>query len=138
MKTTTTTITTTALDGGKVTFRAIARRRGRIGGRSMKLRLTAAQQAALECAGLEVDDDPEMTPLVTAWVGRGRDLVLDERDAASVEALAAAITDACNSEDATADRMRGDVAARRAALGACTSLSNLAARVWRIRRSLVG
>lgn len=83
----------------------------------MRVTLTIAQQSALECADLSVEETPR---LWAAWSGRGLSFA-----SADVNGLCEEINEASNSEDA----MREDPAAA----GAAQALSNLARRVREAR-----
>lgn len=88
------------------------------------LTLTPAQVSALECAGLDLDDlEPSEVMVRDAWTGRRLTVTHATRDA-----LADALHDLANAEDAQAEE-QGDQAAR----GASLALTNLAGKVRRAR-----
>lgn len=84
---------------------------------TMRIALTNAQQSALECADLSIEETPR---LWAAWNGRGLSFAT-----ADVDGLCEEINEASNSEDA----MRHDPDAA----GAAQALSNLASRVREAR-----
>lgn len=86
------------------------------------LRLTSAQQSALECALLDDEDTPV---LLAAWDGQGA-LFLD---AANVAPLVRELIDLTNSEDDIAEDRSRDPAERSGARGARTALQNLSTRL---------
>lgn len=92
------------------------------------LRITAAQESALECR------DWTDHRMAEAWFGEGR-MVFAPEDA---EALASEICDASNAEDdhAIALRRDGHADCARACRGASVALGNLAARVRRAAANL--
>lgn len=85
--------------------------------------LTAAQQSALECAGLE---DDRSSLVAAAWDRARRRLVVTENTA---DAIGVELTDLANSEDAQALTQPHD---RAAARRACVSLGALALRVRKL------
>jgi hypothetical protein len=87
----------------------------------VKIRLSASQFSALECAGL----DEDFPALLRAW--RGGSLVFEPAEA---EALYSELNDRSNSEDATAEQAT-DTVLRRQARGAAQALGNLAGKVLR-------
>ena len=86
------------------------------------LRLTAAQQSALECAALDSDDSPV---LLAAWDGQGSLAI----DAANVDALVRELIDLTNSEDDIAEDRTRDPEERSGARGARLALQNLSTRL---------
>lgn len=86
------------------------------------LRLTSAQQSALECAALDDDDSPI---LLAAWDGQGSIFL----DATSVDALVRELIDLTNSEDDIAEDRTRDPAERSGARGARLALQNLSTRL---------
>jgi hypothetical protein len=90
------------------------------------VKLTAAQVSALECAGLD-----EATPMITkAWTTRTALAV----DPADLDALVQELTEASNSEDASAQDTT-DPTMRRQAAGAAAALGNLAGKVRRVKQT---
>ena len=94
---------------------------------AMTVRLTPAQQSALECADICDDETPV---LVRTWHG-GRLRFLP----ADANALASEITEAANSEDGQAEERRTDPETARDCRAACRALTNLAAKVRRSARA---
>lgn len=92
------------------------------------VRLTDAQRSALECSGIDLDD--ESPELLAAWNGAS---VL-RANRATINALCGEITDVANSEDDIALR-ETDPEMRRLARGARTALTNLARNIRKASRS---
>lgn len=89
---------------------------------TVTLRLTSAQQSALECAALDDEDSPV---LLAAWDGQGS-LGLDAADA---RALLRELIDLTNSEDDIAEDRTRDPEERSGARGARLALQNLSTRL---------
>lgn len=91
------------------------------------IKLTSAQQSALEVAGVAVDPDEGQEPLARAWDG-GRLLRFEEIDRM---AILKALWEESNAQDWLAEDKRNGQGQdeRRMARGARTALSNLADKV---------
>jgi hypothetical protein len=87
----------------------------------VKIRLSASQLSALECAGI----DDKFPAILRAW--RGGSLCFEPAEA---DALYSELNDRSNGEDAAAEHAT-DPAFRRQARGAALALGNLAGRVLR-------
>jgi hypothetical protein len=108
----------------EVLLNLIAEVRGRRSGGVVEVRLAAAQQSALECAGLDLADSDDGL-LREAWDRGARAL----RFAASQrEHVSIALTELANAEDDSAERDR-DNETRKYARGARDALTNLARKV---------
>jgi hypothetical protein len=84
--------------------------------------LTTAQRSALECAGLDRDDEEER-PLLDAW--KGARLQFDAKDR---DAVWTAVTLCANAEDGAAETLDAPDMVR-SARGAALALCNLARKV---------
>jgi hypothetical protein len=85
------------------------------------IKLTAAQRSALECAGLDWQDETDGLVL-RAWSGRSLRF-----EVAGAEDLASALNELSNSEDASAEywRERSEARLAKSAAGASMALANL-------------
>ena len=86
--------------------------------------MSDAALSALECSGLELEDEPGL--VAKAWTGRT--LVFEEADR---DALFLELTEMSNSEDATAEDTNEDPDIRKYARRAARSLGTLASHVLR-------
>lgn len=87
----------------------------------VRIRLTSAQIAALECAGLDLAVDDEERLLAAAFTGKTLEFAAADRDA-----IYSAIVEAANAEDGMAEDPSRDTDARQAARRARDVLSRLA------------
>lgn len=96
----------------------------------MIVHLSAAQISALECGGLDWDA-PEPGPIERAWSTHRHALVFEEADR---DALADALNEMSNAEDAFAEERTNDREMRTFARRASRSLAALYGRVLRAER----
>lgn len=90
------------------------------------IKLSAAQQSALECAGLDTPDNIEEFTLSVAWQGDRLSFRADE-----VEALWIALRDLSNDEDGFAQDTANDAEMRKFAARAARALGTVAGKVIR-------
>lgn len=97
----------------------------------IRIRLSTSQISALECSGLDGQDQTASEKLLLAsWIRSSR-LRGDwlEFEAEQLEAIVEALTEAANSEDAIAGQTWRTPEERRAARAAARSLTTLAGKV---------
>lgn len=94
----------------------------------IRVKLTSAQESALECAGLDFRGFEEERVVWKAWNGSWLEFAPEDR-----EALASALCELSNAEDACAERLaaEGEKVLAKLTRGAAVALGNLQLKVSR-------